>query len=83
MLLQTFSAGYCKLNTLCLREKSIPPGTELSMVLTRHRVALIRHPVTCNLKLRAEGIFFFLWPFSVLHYLSYFFSSKVYSVLYL
>jgi len=59
-------AGDCKssnrINTLGLREKSIPPGGEMSVALTRYRV-------TCGSKLELEGFF----PFSVLHYLSEFF----------
>ena len=43
---------------------------------------MTRHRVTCSSKPGAGGIlFFFLWPFSVLHFLSKVFSSKVYSVL--
>jgi len=44
-------------------------------------VALTRHWVTSGSKPGVGGIFFLLWPFSVSHYLSIVFSSKVYSVL--
>ena len=54
-------------------KKFIPPGGELSVALTRHREA-------CSSKPGVGGIFFLLWPFSVSHYLSLVFSSKVSSL---
>ena len=43
-------------------KKSIPPGGELSVDLTRHWV-------TCGSKPGVGGIFFLLWPFSASCYL--------------
>ena len=49
-------------------------GGELSVALTRHQV-------TCGSKPGVGGIFFLLWPFSVICYLSLGLSYKVSSVL--
>ena len=66
-ILNTFSAW------VALLQPNIPPGGELSVALTRHREA-------CSSKPGVGGIFFLLWPFSVSHYLSLGFSSKVSSL---